>query len=78
VGSLHTDLTSGSRDSLYRAVSYVQQCGGPSLFGPADNLANLMKAGQKALQWLSERQDEDSLVDEYKGFLRRWSPIFLD
>jgi hypothetical protein len=76
--SLYGDLSSESHDSLYRAVSYIQRCGGPTFIGSSDDMADLRSNRMRYLEWLSRRPDADKIIGEYEEFRRRWSPIYED
>jgi hypothetical protein len=76
--SLYGDLSSGSRDSLYRAISYIQRCGGPSISGSHDDLSDLCANRARYLNWMMRRQDADRIIREYEEFRKRWSPFYID
>ena len=76
--SLYEDLRANSQDAMYRAMSYITRCGGPSIVGSPDDVANLVASRGPIIAWLLERQDKDKIVEEYAEYRRRWSPIFPD
>jgi len=75
---LYRDLTWDSRDSMYRAMTYIARCGGPSIIGPPDDLANLLASRGLMVEWLLRQQDKDKIVEEYVKYHKQWSPVFLD
>lgn len=75
---LYRDLTCDSRDSMYRAMTYIGRCGGPSIIGHPDDLANLLASRGLMVEWLLKQQDKDKIVEEYVNYHKRWSPVFLD
>jgi hypothetical protein len=76
--SLYGDLSSESHDSLYRAMSYILRCGGPSITGSHDDLPGLCANRAMYLNWLMRRQDADRIIGEYEEFKKRWSPVYMD
>lgn len=76
--SLYLDLTADSRDAMYRAMSYIQRCGGPSIVGSADDLLDLRVNRARHLDWLSGRQGVARIIGEYEEFRKRWSPVYTD
>lgn len=75
---LYHDLITDARDPLYRAISYLQRRGGPSIEGPSDRLAPLQANRSRALVWLEAQKDREMIAAEYIDFKRNWSPIFLE
>lgn len=76
--SLYKDLNTDLRDSMYCAMTYLKRCGGPSIIGPLDDLANLWANRLLMLEWMIEQQDKDKIVREYPKYKKLWSPVFLD
>ncbi len=75
---LYQDLHSDSRDLMYRAMTYITRCGGPTIIGPPDELANLLASREPMLEWLLGRPEKDRIIEEYAEYLERWSPVFID
>jgi len=75
---LYQDLHADSRDLMYRAMTYITRCGGPTIIGPPDDLANLLASRAPMLEWLLGRSDRDKVLEEYAEYLERWSPVFID
>lgn len=75
---LERDLAAGSRDALYRAMSYAVRHGGPPIAGAADDRANLEAQRAGVLSWLRAQADPATLVREYEEYCERWSPAFKD
>jgi hypothetical protein len=76
--NLYKNLTVGSHDTMYCAMTYITRCGGPSIVGHPDDLANLLASRKLMIEWLIGRQDKDKIIEEYTRFQKRWSPVFDD
>lgn len=75
-GGLYEELQAQSHDAMYRAMSYLTRCGGPSIKGSPDDVANLIASRRPMLAWLGQRHDKDKIVEGYAEFRRTWSPIY--
>ena len=77
-GGLLEELQSNSHDAMYRAMSYIRRCGGPSITGSPDDVANLIASRTTILAWLAERHDKEKITDGYSSFKSIWSPVYSD
>ena len=75
---LYQDLHSDSRDLMYRAMTYITRCGGPTIIGAPDEFADLLAVRAPMLEWLLGRAERDRILEEYAEYLERWSPVFID
>jgi hypothetical protein len=76
--ALAADLAGGSRDGMYRALTYLAARGGPAIDGPADDIAALRLQADRALAWLRAEPQATSPADAYATYRDRWSPVFKD
>ena len=74
----YDDLHSDGHDPLYRALRYVQICGGPDVREPVDEVATLRQQRGAALDWMRAQDDWALLTAEYDDYRGQWSPIFID
>ena len=74
---LERDLRAGSRDGLYRALSYLERCGAPVASAPPE-VERMRIEAATALDWLAGRDDRLQIAGDYETFLERWSPLFQD
>lgn len=75
---LYCDLYADRREAMYCALTYIEQCGGPAFTGSAQNLAQLLASRASAYKWLSQRDDRETILAGYPGFVMAWSPAFED
>ncbi|MGH7230237.1 MAG: hypothetical protein ACREJU_02630 [Nitrospiraceae bacterium] len=76
--SLYRDLMAEAHDSMYRAMTYLAQRGGPSIVGSAEDPACLRTNQPAMVGWLSDHPDKQTLIDGYALYRKQWSPIFRD
>ena len=73
---LYQDLDLDHRDSMYRAMTFIAQRGGPP---PAGNTKEALIAHrEQARDWLLAQKEPGDLLAAYERFRRVWSPVFLD
>ena len=77
VSDLIKDLTSGSHDCTFCAMTYIEKSGGPSIIGSPNNFENLVQLRQEMLDWLQNQQSVEELIAGYTEFKECWSPVFL-
>ena len=75
---LYQDLHADSRDCMYRAITYIARCGGPTILGSPDERENLLASRGPILEWLLGRPDQNTILEAYAEYLERWSPVFPD
>ena len=75
---LQQDLTAGTRDATYRAMSFIARRGGPHIKGVAGNLADLDGQRVDMLAWLKAQPRLPALAADYLCHCEQWSPIFRD
>jgi hypothetical protein len=73
---LNTDIHSDHRDAMYRAFSFIERHGGPSL--PGDTSESLMAHRKAAVDWLFAQKKVRDLVRSYDVFVENWGPVFPD
>lgn len=80
VSALEADLSSGSPDARYRAISYIGSVGGPAVGSGAQREGEGPMSDQvaRARQWLDAHVHDIHLLSGYSTFRRHWSPIFKD
>lgn len=73
---LYKDLYLNHRDTMYRAMTFIAQNGGPP---PSANIEEALVAHREsARDWLLVQKAPSDLLVAYKHFLQSWSPVFLD
>jgi len=75
---LYQDLHADSRDCMYRAMTYIARCGGPTILGSPDERKNLLASRVPMREWLFGRPDIEKVLEAYAEYLARWSPVFPD
>jgi hypothetical protein len=77
---LQRDLTSDSRDAIYRALSFIARNGGPKVPVGMLNLAQWKQAARPSLAWLQDQSPErvNEMEARYKEYIDKWSPSFTD
>jgi hypothetical protein len=73
---LYQDLDLNHRDSMYRAMSFIAQQGGPR--PPGNQKEALIGHRERARDWLLAQKEPGDLLAAYERFRRTWSPVFLD
>jgi hypothetical protein len=71
------DLLEGSKDDVYRALSFAARRGGPPL-PEGEELEDWADAIDDTEKWLQGQIDLESIDDDYREFRKRWSPVFGD
>jgi hypothetical protein len=73
---LYQDLDLNHRDSMYRAMTFIAQQGGPP--PPGDRKDDLTAHRERARDWLLAQEEPGDLLATYERFRRAWSPVFLE
>ena len=76
--TLMQDLCSESRESIYRAMSYLHRSGAPAGPDGSNDIDSLRVLRQPLAAWLLSVPDPETIVDGYAEFIQRWSPVFRD
>lgn len=79
---LHEDLSSDSREDLYRSISFIESVEGITLPNDAisRNLKQWKSISKEALIWYSDKTHADRMLldAEYSEFCKKWAPYFRD
>ena len=77
---LHADLASDSRESICRAMSFIEKTGGPRIPEGTRTLTQWIEVRVSSLDWLESRPASEvrMLDQQYVEFCKLWAPFYAD